>query len=707
MPDHREDIEEEELEQIPDFEEKMLVRVNKDFANSIDFLKDRRVEMAERYELYYRGNDYSKLRDEEIYPTDFYADQIDTFTSSMMHPLWAKEEPCKLLPGKTADPALIDAKQALHEYQNREDGLKETHRQLIHDISEDGLGIAKTDYIEKKERVWETIEVPIIEDVESVDELGFPSIQKIQTGTRSVQVPKDVFIYKGPHTERIDPQDFFYTVDKRRNKPGPVMVRTFVSKDFFDERAYFRKLDEIKALDASTEQRYDDDAKHAEAQRRIQKLKTDEAPSKNVLQYVEWQGLVDKAALYEFLGPDIQPDPLTGIPVDLRSLKLVKENEKVMCICGVVESQIVARLEALPFQLDHENIVIGIAAPIGTEIAGNSIGQMLKPAALMMDVLAGIAFKALRASVNRGHAIDVMKIEGGAAGVPDVNQDAWVLNCLGDPNSIHKIIDQPSISTDVFAMMAKVEDWARNRTGIQEISSGRADPDAETLGEVTKVEANVGRRSADPLEMIEETLIIPITRMRDEINMQFLMRGEKPEEYLIEIIGEDGVRSWTPMKPQQIRAHTKFMCEASGRESDRAVITQQLIQAQQIAPNALAAGQAVRLDRGLHDLFTSGFGRSKEEADRWLPGVKIEDEQGSADQMDELMAGNQQMMELIKKMQMEQQLLIGQLFPLGIPQETQNGSDPETSVTSPGQELPQPTNEGDAAQSLLQAASPN
>ena len=688
---------EEDIEQTSDFEEKMLKRVNKDFGNSIEFLKDRRAEMATRYDLYHRGQKYTELRLQEQYPTDFYADQIDTFVASIMAPLWAKDEPCKLLAGPNAEPAFIEAKQKLHDYQNREDNLKETHRQIILDIARDGIGIAKTDYLERTERVWGNVDVPIMEEGFN----AFGEAVEVQTGSKIVQVPKEIPIYKGAHTERIDPQNFFYTVDKSRYDPGPVMIRSFVSKGFFDERSYYINKDEIKALRREQEEKYDVDDDHIKAKKRIQKLRTDESPSKNSLQYIEWQGLVDKAELYSKLGPKMEPDPLTGEERDLHDKALIKPNEKVMCICGVVNEEVVARLDELPFGLDHENIVIGIMEPIDTEVAGNSVGQKLQPAALMLDKLAGIAFKALRASVNRGHLINVRAVEGE---VPDINQEAWVLRCLDNPNVVHKILDQPSISKDVFTMMAAVENWGRNRTGIQEITSGRGESEAETLGEVQIVANQAGLRISDPLEMIEDTFVIPVARMRDEINMQFLMRGENPEQYLMEVIGQDGAQNWEEVSPQQIRAHTKFMCESSGREHDRAVVTQQLMQANQIAPNALAAGQAVRLDRGLHDLFTSGFGRSSEEADWWLPAVKVERESGTEEQMDQLMAQNQQLTEQVKNIQLQ----IQAMFPLGLPvgqEEGANGSG-GGSPTSPGQELPQPTDEAGATQSLIAAGSP-
>lgn len=721
MSDQKQVLTDEELENIPDFEQSMLKRVNRDVSEATEFTKHLRTEYLDNFHLYHRGLQYDKMRENETYPTEFYSQLINTAVSSLMKPLWSKDEPCSLTPGPNTTPEEVEVKQKLHAYQNREDHLKETHRVAIEDIVRDGIGIVKTDYIEITETVWGTEEVPETQTMaeldpktlEKVGEFEEPILDEItrEPVMKEVSVPKKMAIYKGPHSERIDPQNFFYGVDKRRGDNNPVMVRAFVGKGFFDDDTVFINQNKLKNLNSSEPEKFGDDAKELREKRNILNMRDDDSVSRNEFVYFEWQGMVNKKKLFSYLterdGPKLERDIRTGELVDVYSQELVEDDEDIMCVCGVTNGEVVNRLDK--FFLDHGNIVVGIMAPIDNEMVGDCIGKQAKPGGKMMDILTGIMFKSLRIAVNRGHLINVNAVEGGSAGVPDVNQDAFVLKCLDNPNLVHKILDQPSVVEDIYRAQALVERFTRDRTAVSEISSGKADPNAETLGENLLVSQETSVRSDDPLEVIEDGFIIPIARLRDEINMTFL----DDEEYLMEVIGEEGIRDWVPLSPDQIRAHTRFMCESSGREQQKATITQQLIQTNQISPNALAAGQPVRLDRMLHDLMVDGFGTSEEKAGFYFPAVKLELETGSGEQMDQLMSQTQQVTEQNKLLaaQVQQiQLQIQMQFPLGLPlpegQENGQGGG-GGSTTSPGQELPQPTNETDAAQSLNQSSQPN
>lgn len=710
----------QELDQIPDFEEMMLRRVNRDVSESIEFTKSLRNEFLDNFALYNRGNEYASLREDEIYPTDFYAQLVNTFVSSMMRPLWAKDEPCKLIPGPNTSSEEVEVKQQLHDFQNREDGLKETHRIAIQDIALHGIGIVKTDYLEETETIWGTEEVPDTETMQEIDletqqvlrEFEQPIIDPItqEPQMKEVSVPIESVLYKGAHSERIDVQNFFFGIDKRRDNSNPVMVRSFVNRDFFNTKKFFINKKRLKDLNTSQPERDDQDANELWKKREILGMRDSSSISRNEFVYFEWQGLVDKKKLFSYLqkrdGPRFELDPRTNQFVDVISPELVKKDEMVMCVCGVTNTEIVNRLDK--FFLDHTNIVAGIMSPVDNEMVGDSIGRQAKPGGKMMDVLAGIMFKSLRIAVNRGHGINVEAVVNGEAGVPDVNQDAWVLKCLEDPNRVHKIIDQPSVARDVYQAQAIVERWTRDRTNVSEVTSGKADPNAETLGENILVAQETSVRSDDPLETIEDTFIIPIAKIRDEINMLFL----DDKQYRVEIIGEEGERNWVSLTPDQIRAHTRFTCESSGREENKAVITQQLLQANQTAPNALAAGQSVRLDRMMFRLFTDGFGRSEEEAGFFFPAVKAEIDTGSGEQMDQLMSATQQQTEANKLLQAQVNSLMLQIqaqFPLGLPMEGggENGNSPGGSTKSAGQQLPQPTSEAGAVQSNLQRSQPN
>jgi hypothetical protein len=719
MHEHESEISDESLELIPEFEEYMLKRVNRDVAEAMQFMKPLHREALDNFKLFNRGREYTELRTGNIYPTDFFAEQVDSATSSQMSAIWAKDEPCKLIPGPGTKSEEVELKQKLHEYQNREDNLKTTHRICIHDINLYGIGIAKTDYIEKFETIWGTEEVPVTQTMQEIDpitqepvgEFEQPVInpETMQPETRLVSVPKKSILYKGPTTERIDIQNLFFGVDKRRSDNRPVMIRSFVDNEFFESQPYFINQDKIKALEEKNSEEENSSEPSTIAKRRVLNMRDEESRSRKEKVYFEWQGMVDKGRLFEHLGPEMKTDPRSGLEVDVHSSELVEKGEKVMCVCGIVNNEIVARLGEF-FLSDHSNLVMGISTPLDDEVIGDSVARQVKPAAMMIDTLAGVMFKALRLAVNRGHIINKSAVVGD---IPDVNSDGFVLTVNGSVNDAHTILDQPSVSQDIYQSIALVEQWARNRTGRSEVGAGRSDPNAETLGENEMVDNASSIRSSDPLEQIESTFIIPLARIRDEINGIFLT----DPEYMMEVLGEEEAQAWQPMSPEQIRAHTRFLCESSGREQQKSVITGLLLRLNQIAPNIISAGQEVRLDRAMYQLQTDGFGRSSEEAEYILPTVKMENLNGTGEQMDELMAANQTGRAQLEQMTQQLQQLQLQIQMMVAPEMAMNGLDGGGggggaspggggggSVAGPNQEVSQQTGAGGVSDSVMSEA---
>ncbi|MHC4622001.1 MAG: hypothetical protein ACYTEQ_30035, partial [Planctomycetota bacterium] len=143
--------------------------------------------------------------------------------------------------------------------------------------------------------------------------------------------------------------------------------------------------------------------------------------------------------------------------------------------------------------------------------------------------------------------------------------------------------------------------------------------------QIAAAQAQVGMTSY--LRSFEQSLIIPLYEMRNQINMQML---DAP--YVYGIIGQ-GAIDWRQAEPAQIRANVDFICEGSERETNRIVITQQILQLAKVAPLAERMGIPVRYDKLFEGLCEQGFSWSKDKIQDIFPSLKLEKEGVDIDRM--------------------------------------------------------------------------
>jgi hypothetical protein len=238
------------------------------------------------------------------------------------------------------------------------------------------------------------------------------------------------------------------------------------------------------------------------------------------------------------------------------------------------------------------------------------------------------------------------------------------------------------VAADIYELLGIFRTMAKDAYGLQEITMGKGDPKTETLGESTMVEAYSSLRMRNYLKTFEDSFIIPLYQMRNQINMNFL-----DQNYVYGIIGE-GAIEWRTIDPARIRASVDFICESSTREANRAVMVEQLLRLIQLAPAAIQNGQPVRIDKMMKELCEIGFTMKKEKINDFYPMLRLE-EQGAID-VDRIMV------EVA-------------LFNLGV----QAGNVPPGTpapgqgAPTPGQNMPRPTTESEAVQSANQKAQPS
>ena len=120
--------------------------------------------------------------------------------------------------------------------------------------------------------------------------------------------------------------------------------------------------------------------------------------------------------------------------------------------------------------------------------------------------------------------------------------------------------------------------------------------------------------------------------IRNHINATFI-----DQTYAYRVVGEKA-KAWRKIEPSSVRAAVDFICESSARETNRAIIVQQMLQFIQIAPLAFQAGQIVRFDKMMAELGRTGFNISEDKIQDWFPFIRLEEEAGI--NIDELLLQN-------------------------------------------------------------------
>ncbi|UCH10735.1 MAG: FAD-binding oxidoreductase, partial [Fidelibacterota bacterium] len=108
----------------------------------------------------------------------------------------------------------------------------------------------------------------------------------------------DLTTYLGPRIKRVDPTDFFITQEKQRiDDEHPVMVRSWHSLDYFKNNPLFFNYDKLKEIVGSRGQggrAGSDNSQHSYTKRMARGMRPDHSSKAEEMQYVEWQGMVDK-----------------------------------------------------------------------------------------------------------------------------------------------------------------------------------------------------------------------------------------------------------------------------------------------------------------------------------------------------------------------------------------------------------------------------
>jgi hypothetical protein len=289
--------------------------------------------------------------------------------------------------------------------------------------------------------------------------------------------------------------------------------------------------------------------------------------------------------------------------------------------------------------LGHPNIVVGSIAHDFGEVKGFSLIDKIHSVQHAMDSLMGMWLKSLRQTVNPMWTAQRSKLVNKRL----VNEAGYIIDCLDDPTKTIKRVEQEQISKDIYAGLDMLRLMGQNSSGQSDIAEGIAQRGVETLGEANILSLKAALRiKGGYLKTFEDTFIRPLWKMRNQVNMNFC----QDPGYIYSVIGEK-VIYWRTIEPAKVRSHVDFVCNASSRENQRAVVTQQVLQALNLTIKMAGILGPIPLIKLLEKLYEDGFGWKRDDIKEMLPIEAIAEhmlQQQLAEQQQQMAGENPQNM---------------------------------------------------------------
>lgn len=570
----------EDYETSPD--KKALEIVNRDYGQAKQYLSTWHKSCNERYQHYRAAGLDSNILGNNKFPIPFTSEQVDQLRADMIEKLWYKNKPCSIYGRNEADRLDAAVKSDFMEFLDKQDDIYSKMDQAIVHCALYGISPAVVNFKHEEETRMVEVEkdVEVEPGVKATDIDG--NVQRVQ-----VEEPQKVTTFQGASVELVDPIDFFFTKEKRNAYDEyPMMIRSFRSMDWFKSKSYINNLALNKLRDETPGSSSIDEDLLAN-RRHIIGFDSTGNNKINNYEYVEWHGYGD------FDG--------TG---------------RALWIIGVIRGEIVARMDKNEdvFRLGHPNIVIGNIDREYGEIRGQSLLDKIHSLQHAMDTLMGIYLQNLQQSVNRMWIGNSNKMKTKRL----INKPGFFIDTEDRPDDVIKAIESAPISRDIYDGMALFRQIGQHSSGISDISEGVAQAGVETLGEANILNAQGGLRIKRYLKTFETSFIQPLWEMRNQINMIFV----KDPGYLYSVVEEDIV-NWRVISPAQIRANVDFICEASNRENQRAVITQQVLQALNIITGMIPIIGPIPAIKLLEKMYRDAFGWKEDDIKELLPAEEI------------------------------------------------------------------------------------
>ncbi len=623
-----EQMEQPEIAIADTVESKAVALVNADFKRAKKYLQTWHEDCNERYKHYRAAGLAKNILKDSQFPTPFTTEQVDTLRADIMDKVWYKGQPCSIYGAEDTDQADAEAKAAFMKYQDEADNLFDILDQGVMSGALYGPIPAVVNYKEEYETRMVPVDVPVTDEAgkELFDLDGQTPL--IQQQMQFQQVP----VYQGATVELVDVIDFFFTPEKRDfNDEHPVMIRNRRTKKWFKDQSYIIHKNIAKLDEEIQGGHTDEDSPDLLKERReiMGYITDDDKKPKGIYEYVEWHGWADL------------------------------DGEVKLWILGVADGRVLMRMDDAEeiFHLGKPNIVVGYIGKDAGEPRGESLLDKFHSIQHAMDSMMGLWIKAMRQTVNPMWKVWTDKLKTKVI----VNDSGQTIECHDNPDNVVQRCEQEQVSKDIYMGLEMLRTMGMNASRINDIAKGQVQQGVETLGEASILASNTALGLKRYLRTFEKTFIEPLWKMRNRINMNFVTDAG----YVYQVIGEKAI-DWRVIEPHKVRANVDFVCESSTRENQKAVRSQQILQAINLELQAASILGPVPIISLFKKYFEEGLDFNQQEIQELLPM--------------ELIIQN-----LMMQQQMAQQQAMGK---------------------NPGS-MPQPTTEGDAQQSAQQQFTPD
>lgn len=685
------------------FEIEIRDRIKEDYKNAKKFLEPMHRKMRDHLASCRNASQFTSLRKDNKFPVPYMQAKTDQAAADFTDKLFYADTPCTLVGREGTDKQDADAKQAMIRYQDEEDGIYLKFCRWVRDCIRCKMAVAQVDYVEETTIDWVQEDVPMYaRDMFNqlvMGEDGMPSVVTDADGNPVMSGEKkwarrEVPVYKGAKTKRVHPLNFFFTGDKEEpDDEFPVMVRSWQSKQYFYSKPYF--FNQSLLGDGTG---VDVDAQLVDQARQAADVDIDRRNSKRPFRYVEWQAMVPKAKLFEFLAAK-HPEEFQELDAGRLYLRLpegpsgepevveIRPNEWCWAIAGLVNDEVLVRLDESSF--DTHNVVWGFIQTEDDGQTGIAISDLIEAVHKGFEDLVGMLLTSFKQSIDAFWIINENA----------VTKKGQLLNAAGkafftngNPRDVMHRVEQPNLANAVFLVLQLFDQFGKDASGISSIVEGKGDRAAETLGESTQALMQGMLRMRDYLKTFEKSFVIPLYTKRNQVNAAMI-----DSEYAYRVVGQKA-KEWRTIEPHTIRAQVDFICESSTRETQRAVLIGQILQLSKTAPLSLSAGQPVRLDKLAAELAEVGFSWSQDKIKEIWPLIALEESMG-VEKINQMLAENAMMLQMVQRMQMMMAAGGGMFGQGGVP--GQGGAQSGVQPAAPGGPMPQPQSEGEAVQGAM------
>lgn len=532
-------------------QEKFTRTVFQDFEESREYVQPKHKQYVEYLELFLNKPDPRKPKGVANCPVPLTREIITAVLADILDKLFGTSLRIDTEPRKEAQDLRNTANRDIIHYQSDVRDWRSKLRQIIFNILIGGVGPAKVTYAEE----WDVFpeNKPIYGLEGSIVDYVASEVEKM--------------IYTGADLMPIDPLDFFpHQALLEIDDDLPIIHRFQISPT-----QLFRKRQRVvgdieKGVYSNVNQilRFIRDKEGVPRESFIDEFKNERRQL-----YGLSPGLKDHGFLtcYEWQGPfDIDDD---GLEEDCIGVVADMGNQDT--------DRILLRLEKNPYKHRRKGYICGRIGVITGEFWGIGLADAMGP---QQDAATSLRNAILDAYYRLGRPRTYYR-EGCIADLNKLHRPWGDVEVLDDQKPIREQIMETApipIGSDGPALLNDIKGETRAAAGAPGMKLGQAPS--------PKVTATTGSQLfqagevifKDLLVQLETSLILPMVKKANKINQQFLDRP-----YVIRVVGDRGVYWHKTVNPEDIAGEVNFVCHASMRHSEKAVLVEQLMKAGQVA----------------------------------------------------------------------------------------------------------------------------